>query len=335
MNLSEPGTVSLSANEPAAGETITAALGDPDGGIDNLSWAWARVNDEGATPIQGAGEASYTTTSADIGHRISATASYDDNAGTDQSAEAVTALPVRNDPPRFENPAESRQVPEDAQGGTPVGAPVTATDPNGDPVAYSLSESTAFTVDQSSGQINVAEAAVLDHETGPVHTLTVTATDTHGASDQVPVTVNVVNVDEPGAMYLDHGPLRKGTIITAVLADPDGNISEEAWTWSRSDNPIAGAATHSYTVAAEDVGHVLTARVSYQDGHGPRQVRQRRHRLGGGERRPRVPRRGRGKVHRRERGSRGIRGRPGHRGGPQRGHDELLPHGKRRLLNQR
>ena len=251
------------------GKTITAALGDPDGGIDNLSWAWARVNDEGAAPIRGAGGASYTTTSADIGHRISATASYDDNAGTGQSAEAVTALPVRNDPPGFENPAESRQVPEDAQGGTAVGAPVTATDPNGDPIAYSLSGSTAFTVDQSSGQINVAEGTVLDHETGPVHTLTVTAADTHGASDQATVTVNVVNVDEPGAMYLDHGPLRKETIITAVLADPDGSISEEAWTWSRSDNPIAGAATHSYTVAAEDVGHVLTARVSYQDGHGP------------------------------------------------------------------
>ena len=81
MNLSEPGTVSLSAAEPAAGETITAALDDPDGGVSGLTWAWARVDDGGAAPIQGAGGASYTTTSADIGHRISATASYDDNAG--------------------------------------------------------------------------------------------------------------------------------------------------------------------------------------------------------------------------------------------------------------
>ena len=269
MNLSEPGTVSLSANEPAAGETITAALDDPDGGVSGLSWAWARVNGNGAASIPGAGGDSYTTASADIGRRISVTAHYDDNAGTMQSASAVTHLPVRNDPPAFPESAETRQVPEDAQGGTPVGAPVTAADPNGGELAYSLSGSSAFTVDPSTGQIGVSDGAGLDHETEPVHTLSVTAADAHGAQDSVTVTVNVLNVDEPGALRLDHGPLRSGTAVTAVLSDPDGNVSGQSWRWSRSDNPIAGAADSSYTATAEDVGHVLTAHVSYTDGHGP------------------------------------------------------------------
>ena len=34
LNVDEPGAVALSTNEPGAGETITAVLTDPDGGID-------------------------------------------------------------------------------------------------------------------------------------------------------------------------------------------------------------------------------------------------------------------------------------------------------------
>ena len=269
VNASEPGAVSLSADEPAAGETITAALADPDGGISNLSWAWARVRGEETTAITGAGGDSYTTSAADIGRRISATASYDDRAGTGQSASAITALSVRNDPPAFPASSEAREVREGAASGTPVGAPVVASDPNDDALTYALEGHDAFRVDPSSGQISVAHGAGLDHEAEPVHTLTVTATDAHGAPAQVTVTVNVSNVDEPGAMRLDHGPLRRGTVVTAVLVDPDGSVSGETWAWSRSGAAIAGAADSAHTATAADVGHILTAHVSYTDGHGP------------------------------------------------------------------
>ena len=41
-NLDEPGAVSLSTGDPALGEPVTASLTDPDGGIANAEWSWAR-----------------------------------------------------------------------------------------------------------------------------------------------------------------------------------------------------------------------------------------------------------------------------------------------------
>ena len=101
LNVDEPGTVALSTDSPRAGEAITAALSDPDGGIAGLTWSWARVNGDGAAAIPGATGQSYTPTGADIGHRLRATASYDDNAAAGRQASAETANPVRNDPPEF------------------------------------------------------------------------------------------------------------------------------------------------------------------------------------------------------------------------------------------
>ena len=47
LNVDEPGTVALSTHEPGAGETITAALTDPDGGMTNVRWSWARSDGDG------------------------------------------------------------------------------------------------------------------------------------------------------------------------------------------------------------------------------------------------------------------------------------------------
>ena len=269
LNVDEPGTVTLSTDSPRTGEAVTAALEDPDGGIAALTWSWARVNGDGATAIPGAAGQSYTPAGADIGHRLRATAYYDDNAAAGRQASAETANPVRNDPPEFPSSTVALTVDENSPSGTSVGEPVTAADPNRDEISYSITGSDGFTVDPDTGQIMVAPGEMLDHETQPVHTLTATATDAHGDSDSMTVTVNVANAEEPGTLTLTHGTLRTGTEITAALSDPDGNVSGAAWQWSRSGDQIADADQSSYTAQADDVGHVLTARVSYSDGHGP------------------------------------------------------------------
>ena len=261
--------MALSTDSPRAGEAITAALSDPDGGIAGLTWSWARVNGEGAAAIPGATGQSYTPTGADIGYRLRATASYDDNAAAGRQASAETTNPVRNDPSAFPSDTVTMAVDENSPGGVMVGEPMKAADPNGDEVSYSITGSHVFVVDASTGQITVAEGAALDHETQPVHTLTTVATDSHGDSDSMAVTVNVTNLDEAGTLSLSHGELRSGTTITATLSDPDGSVSGAAWQWSRSGDEIAGPGSSSYTAQAEDVGHVITATVSYSDGHGP------------------------------------------------------------------
>ena len=177
LNVDEPGAVTLSTDAPGAGETITAVLSDPDGEIANIRWSWARSGDDWNV-ISGTTAASYTTTTPDIGYRIEATANYDDGAGVGHHANAATANPVRNDPPAFPDGTATRQVDENATAGTPVGTLVTATDPNGDGITYSVAGSADFAIDPNTGQISAADGTSLDHEAQAAHApLTVTATD--------------------------------------------------------------------------------------------------------------------------------------------------------------
>ena len=62
-NVDEPGTVSLSRIQPGVGQEITASLMDPDGGINDMKWQWARSGtgaDGSFNDIDGATSASYT-----------------------------------------------------------------------------------------------------------------------------------------------------------------------------------------------------------------------------------------------------------------------------------
>ena len=270
LNVDEPGNVTLSSDEPNAGDTVTAVLTDPDGEVTNLQWSWKRSADgENWNSITGATGASYTTVTDDISHRIAATALYDDAAATGRQATATTTKAVRNNPPEFPEGTIARQVNENSSAGTTVGSPVTATDPNGNGISYSGSGDTSFQVNPQSGQITVAQGAALDHESRDSHDLTVTATDSHGDSASKTITISITNVEEAATLTMEYGPLRRGTVLTTTLSDPDGSISGQTWQWSRSSSAIQEATASSYTAASADVGHVLQVSVQYTDGHGP------------------------------------------------------------------
>ncbi len=108
-----------------------------------------------------------------------------------------------NQPPRFdERPPVTRSVPENATEGAAVGDPVTATDPEGDALTYSLGGQDAkFAIDESTGQITVGKGAAFDYEEGRrTYVLVVTASDEDGSGEsrQLAVTVNVTDVELPG-----------------------------------------------------------------------------------------------------------------------------------------
>ena len=268
-NVDEPGIVSLSANSPRSGEALSASLTDPDGSVSALSWRWQRSTEDGWEDILGATAPDYTPGAGDVGRRLQAVAAYDDGSGEGRTAQAATGEPVRNDPPEFGTDTANLAVDENTAPGATVGDPITAADPNGDDVTYSLSGSTDFTVDPQTGQIGVAEGAALDHEAAGTHSLTLRAEDIHGDHDEISVTVSVNNLDEAGTLTLSHGDLRAGSALTASLEDPDGSISNRTWQWRRSGEDIQGANSGSHTAASDDVGHVLSVSVSYTDGYGP------------------------------------------------------------------
>ena len=97
----------------------------------------------------------------------------------------VTVAEV-NDQPKFPAPSVTRHIAHGAEAGTPVGAPVSATDIDGDALTYRLFDVDAhlFTIESATGQITVGPQTVIDRQTQPTYRLRVDATDPHGAKSQ-------------------------------------------------------------------------------------------------------------------------------------------------------
>ena len=98
--------------------------------------------------------------------------------------------------PEFGGPA-ARSVAENSAAGSAVGAPVTATDADGDTLRYSLEavdDHASFTIDSSSGQIETRAAH--DHEARSRYAVTVKAADGAAGSDTVAVTIEIADVEE-------------------------------------------------------------------------------------------------------------------------------------------
>ena len=82
----------------------------------------------------------------------------------------------------------------------------------------------------------------------------------------------ILNTSEVGAVTLDNYSPAASMRVTATLSDPDGNVSDESWSWEYtiSDmdtgwSTISGATAATYDVTVADVGRRLRARVSYKD----------------------------------------------------------------------
>ena len=110
-NVDEAGTVEVSGS-PTAGQTLTAALSDPDGSVSVTGWAWSRSSSasSGFADIAGAVSASYEVQDADEGMYLRATADYGDGHGAGKSASGVTA-----DPAAVNAPANLAAVPGDGR----------------------------------------------------------------------------------------------------------------------------------------------------------------------------------------------------------------------------
>lgn len=119
---------------------------------------------------------------------------------------------LTNAAPVFASATITRSVFESSSAGTPVGLPVTATDADGDTLSYTISgtDATSFSINSSTGFITVSSTANLDYETKSEYSVTVTATDPHGATGTTTVTISIINI-------------REGGIIAQIVIDPIGN----------------------------------------------------------------------------------------------------------------
>lgn len=181
IDLAATASADLLALVPGA-TAITYALADDAGGrfaIDPVT---------GIVTVANTGLLDYQTApdingGPDRGYTITVEAS----AGGVKSPASFTILVTPgNDAPDVPSDANAGAdvVMEGAATGTLVGITAQASDPNGNPVTYSLANNDGgrFQINATTGVVSVLNGALLDYETEPVRYITVRATDSLGAS---------------------------------------------------------------------------------------------------------------------------------------------------------
>ena len=185
-DVDERGTVRIDRPQPQAERPLEASLSDDDH-VSAERWQWARSTDGSAwTDIEGATSPRRSPTAADVDMYLRARVTYSDKFGANKRASSVSAYPVEartlsNAAPSFAEQDDdedtpyidvARSVDENSAVGSPVGRPVSATDPDEDILLYELldtpdlggEDDRRFTIDSLTGQIRVGKVLGADAE---------------------------------------------------------------------------------------------------------------------------------------------------------------------------
>ena len=120
---------------------------------------------------------------------------------------------------------------EGSPAGTNVGQPIPATDAEGNSLTFSIgagNDAGGFAIDQATGQITVANSAVLNFEDPQTHRLTVVVTDDGAGklSASAKVTVVLTNRNEPPVVTAATFTVAENSLVgaevgTVLATDPD------------------------------------------------------------------------------------------------------------------
>ncbi|MGY3451765.1 T1SS-143 repeat domain-containing protein [Bradyrhizobium sp. USDA 4353] len=98
--------------------------------------------------------------------------------------------------------------------------------------------------------------------------VTVYASDgEYAASDTFTLTITPVN-DGPATVTVSGNAVQGQTLTANLGSDPDGAASNVAYHWLRDGAVINGATGSTYTLGSNDVGHKISANITYTDGQG-------------------------------------------------------------------
>ena len=165
-----------------------------------------------------------------------------DYANATSSITVVISITNANDQPHFPAAEIGQRSVEENQANVNIGAPVEATDQDGDTLTYELTsgDTSSFTINSRTGQLTTAGA--LDSDAQSTYTVTVSVRDNkdaQGAPDtaedaSIQVTITVTDVNEPPVLTGDTSPEfaenGQGPVAAYDADDPEnGNI-----TWSLS-----------------------------------------------------------------------------------------------------
>ena len=242
-------------------ETLTAShtLSDLDG-LGEIHYQWLRNGLE----ILGATGNSYILTQNDVGSAINVRAKYQDGHGTQESVLATATSPIAN----FDD--------QPIGGITISGLPTQGEE---------LTASCHFTDEDGLGVLVyqwLRDGQPINEATGTHYTLTEQDVG-HAISfkasyfdgqrsinsvSSAELTIANVN-DAPSGEFAISGDARPGAILEAhnTLSDADG-LGAFTYIWLRNGEVIALETGSTYTLAHDDIGQLISARITYIDGHG-------------------------------------------------------------------
>ena len=248
------------------GDPIVAGEGDTDlllytlGGADADSFEVVeRGSDEGQISVADGAELDYET---QITYSLTVTAT-DPSGASDTVDVTVTLIPVDEDPKAPEGVTNAKEVDYVENDDVAVGTYL-AVDPEGEDVTYGVDDEDNFAITEDGGVLTFKKAP--DFETGPEHTVTVTANDAVLET----VTITITNVEEGATVTVGPPQPQVGQMADAEVEDMDGGETDEMWTWQRSADmtdweEIEGVSSADYTPTSADANMYLQATVSYID----------------------------------------------------------------------
>ena len=187
----------------ADGNTLTYTLG----GTDAASFAIEAATGQLKTKA---------TLDYEIKNTYSVTITVSDGSLTDTINVTINVSNVNEAPVFIEGDSTTRAVAQDAERGVNIGTPVLATDADDDTLTYTLggTDAATFDIDSTIGQLNTK--VLLDVETKPFYTVTVTASD-GSFTDIITVTINIADVDENNPPVFTEGDSTTRTVAEKTL----------------------------------------------------------------------------------------------------------------------
>ena len=261
INSAPTGTVTISG-DAKQGQTLNAAntLADANG-LGTISYQWKADG----VAINGATNASFVLTQAQVGKAITVTASYTDGGGAAESVTSGGTSAVAN---TNDAPTGTVSIGGTATQGQTLNASNTLADADGlGTISYQWKADGATILGASTASYVLTQA-----EVGKVITVVASYTDGYGAAESVTSggTSAVTNVnDAPTGTVSISGTATQGQTLNAgnTLADADG-LGTISYQWKADGATILGATGASLVLAEAQVGKVITVTASYTDGQG-------------------------------------------------------------------
>ena len=264
--------MAVTANDPDPNEDpLIYTLGGPDADL-------FRVRDNGQIEVGAGTELDYETRQTYMVMVIA-----EDSFGATASIEVTIKVTPIDEQPEITGD-DSSEYAEDRMNAVET---YTAEDPEGATISWSLSGTDADAFKIVGGVLTFAkqpdyESPVDVEGTSPstaaagdnMYEVTVQATDETMKVGTKVVTVEVTNVDEPGKVTLSALKPQVATTLTATPSDPDGDLSDPKWQWSKSMSrngsyaDIEDANASTYTPKTDDTSYYLMAQVTYEDPEG-------------------------------------------------------------------